>query len=208
MAKGDKCEICDSDFKVHKFQGVCYCNRHYLQMTRYGEILEETRFDDNKIITHVDYAEIIVKNKKGEKTKFQIDLDDVERCSGYKWYLNSQGYAYTHIDNKGISLHRFIMNIEDSKIFVDHRNRIKSDNRKNNLRLCNCSENNINCKIRIQNTSGHTRVSWDKKSNKWCSYIQVNKRKKNLGYFDDIEMAIKVRKEAEEKYYGEFANNS
>jgi len=39
----------------------------------------------------------------------------------------------------------------------------------------------------------------------WRAYIGVNGRSKSLGRFDNIEMAIEARREAEEKYFGEYA---
>jgi len=37
--------------------------------------------------------------------------------------------------------------------------------------------------------------------NRYRVRIQVDKKSKHIGYFDDIESAIKARKEAEEKYF-------
>jgi hypothetical protein len=37
------------------------------------------------------------------------------------------------------------------------------------------------------------------------AYIHIDYRRVHLGYFDNFEDAIKVRKEAEEKYFGEFS---
>lgn len=55
--------------------------------------------------------------------------------------------------------------------------------------------------INANNTSGYKGVCWDKSKNKWISQIQVNKKNIRLGYFTNIEDAIKARKEAEEKYW-------
>ena len=43
-------------------------------------------------------------------------------------------------------------------------------------------------------------VCWSNKSNKWRAYINIDGKQKHLGYFDDIEDAIKARKEAESIY--------
>lgn len=40
-----------------------------------------------------------------------------------------------------------------------------------------------------------------KENNKYRARIQINKKPKHIGYFDNIEDAIKARKEAEEKYF-------
>ena len=43
-------------------------------------------------------------------------------------------------------------------------------------------------------------VCWSNTSNKWRAYINIDGKQKHLGYFDDIEDAIKARKEAESIY--------
>lgn len=40
---------------------------------------------------------------------------------------------------------------------------------------------------------------------KWCAHISINKKQIYLGNFPSFEEAVKARKEAEEKYFGEFA---
>lgn len=79
----------------------------------------------------------------------------------------------------------------------------RNDNRKKNLRFSTPSQNARNRKKNIRNKSGVTGVS--KKKDKWFATICVNGNKIGLGYFQNIEDAIKVRKEAEEKYFGEWS---
>lgn len=43
-------------------------------------------------------------------------------------------------------------------------------------------------------------VCWSNECKKWRAYIGVNGRQKHLGYFDDINDAIKARKDAEDIY--------
>lgn len=54
------------------------------------------------------------------------------------------------------------------------------------------------------NTSGFRGVSQNKKSGKYRAYIQFKKQVYWLGVFDLIEDAVKVRKEAENRIYGDF----
>jgi hypothetical protein len=55
------------------------------------------------------------------------------------------------------------------------------------------------------NTSGVTGVGWNKDSQKWCAYICKNYEQIHLGYFDNFDDAVRARKDAEEKYFGEYA---
>lgn len=85
---------------------------------------------------------------------------------------------------------------------IDHKNRIKSDNRIDNLRDVGQSENTFNAGVRANNTSGVTGVRWAADRNKWEARIRVNYRILYLGRFNGKEDAIAARKNAEQKYFG------
>lgn len=59
-------------------------------------------------------------------------------------------------------------------------------------------------KPKINNTSGHKGISFDKDRNKWVAQIQFKSKHYFLGRYDRKDDAIRVRKEAEEKLFGEF----
>ena len=80
----------------------------------------------------------------------------------------------------------------------------KYDNRRENLRICTQQQNTYNSKIRKNNTSGIIGIYWHKINKNWISYITINYKHINLGSFTDKEDAIKARKDAEIKYFGEF----
>jgi hypothetical protein len=80
---------------------------------------------------------------------------------------------------------------------LDHINGVRTDNRIENLREVERSENQRNQKRRTDNTSGATGVSWYVLQGKWVAEIYVDGKKKNLGYFDTYEEAISARKLAE-----------
>ena len=142
---------------------------------------------------------------KGEE--FYFDLEDYDLIKDYCWHLDAYGYVIsqnsgTKNNRKHIKMHRVLL--PKFKI-VDHINHNKRDNRKYNLREVTDSQNSMNKGIRSNNTSGVTGVYFKKESNKWFAIITVNKKIINLGYFKNFEDAVKARKEAEEKYYGEFS---
>ena len=88
---------------------------------------------------------------------------------------------------------------------VDHKDKPTSNNKIDNLRLATNPQNQMNrVNLPSNNTSGVIGVCWNKKAKKWEAQIRVNKVQKFLGYFINKEDAIKVRKEAEIKYYGNF----
>lgn len=70
-----------------------------------------------------------------------------------------------------------------------------------NCRWTNQTKQLINQRERSDNTSGHTGVSWNKLRNKWRAYITIDGKIKHLGYFVEKEMAIRVRRAYEARYY-------
>ena len=74
--------------------------------------------------------------------------------------------------------------------------------RKNNFLKENTSLALIGSKkVRKNNTTGVTGVNYIKNIKKWNASIFFKGKKINLGYFKNIDDAIKARKEAEEKYF-------
>lgn len=154
---------------------------------------------------------------KGDE--FWFDIEDYDKIKDYCWNYNSDGYVTACLPNskkgKIIRLHRLVMNVTESDIYVDHKthppnDEHKIDNRKSNLRVVTYSQNTMNSSLRSDNSSGCTGVSFHKKDQKWCASITVNQNTIWLGSFINFEDAVKVRKEAEIKYFGEHrydANN-
>lgn len=88
---------------------------------------------------------------------------------------------------------------------LDHINRVRADNRLVNLRECSHRENSANRSVYKSNTSGVPGVSFYPKYGKWTAQIRVAGKAKGLGYFDNMDDAIRARNEAVRTHYGEFA---
>ena len=87
-------------------------------------------------------------------------------------------------------------------LIPDHINRIRHDNRRENLRLITHVENSINCSMQSNNTSGFIGVSWDKSHNLCQVNIRVNGKLIKIGRYKNIEDAKRARLKAELKYFG------
>ena len=88
---------------------------------------------------------------------------------------------------------------------VDHINRNSLDNRIENMRAATPSQNCSNRRLFKNNTSGFRGVAWDKIHKKWTSYISFGGKRKNLGYYDDIDDAAKRSESARNEFHGDYA---
>ena len=130
--------------------------------------------------------------------EFYFDLEDFDKIKDYCWYEDGYGYICSSSFGHNVRMHRIVLGIDDELKDVDHRNHNKNNNQKYNLRICTRSQNSMN----RQNTIG---VHWDKSRSKWISKIRKNYKNIFLGRFDNFKDAVKARKQAEEKYFGEFS---
>ncbi len=70
-----------------------------------------------------------------------------------------------------------------------------------------CKAIPFNKPLKSTNKSGFKGVCWHKKSKKWTSRCIVDGKNYHLGFFDNIEDAVKVVTDFRNKYHGEFANH-
>ena len=132
----------------------------------------------------------------------KISAKDSYLLEQYKWYKNTRGYWVCTNDSR-LYLHRLIMGNPEGS--VDHINGDQEDNRRENLRSCNQSQNCANSKISRNNTSGYKGVSWNRALKKWHAYIMVNRKRIHLGYFASKIRAARAYDKAATQYFGKFA---
>ena len=84
---------------------------------------------------------------------------------------------------------------------IDHINRVRDDNRIENLRAATKLENMQNLPKHKRNTSGILGVSRRNETGKWDARIHVNGRDIRLGSYSTIEEAAAIRAEAKAKYH-------
>lgn len=151
----------------------------------------------NKYVINGSVITIFLTDKHGnDKGTTIVDLECANLVLNTTWRLSTLGYVAGNILGKPIKLHRLITNAPSGKT-VDHINHNKLDNRKSNLRIC---ENKENCRNRKLQHG----VTFNKEKKRWLSRIYVDYKDIFLGYFEDYNDALKARKEAEQKYFGEF----
>ena len=90
---------------------------------------------------------------------------------------------------------------------LDHKDRDRSNNRIDNLRMASHSDNNCNKGRLRTNTSGAAGVSFHRESGKWRVRINRGGTKVFDGLFATREEAIAARRAAIAEFHGEFANH-
>jgi hypothetical protein len=135
-----------------------------------------------------------------------VDDEDFEWLNYWKWYYQKSpngrgGYAARGIRDSrlpggylNVMMHRFINRTPDG-LLTDHKNWNKLDNRRSNLVTATESQNRYNTPLRSDNTSGHKGISWYKQTSRWVAKASVGGKLRTLGYFTNIEDAVKARQE-------------
>ena len=138
-----------------------------------------------------------------------VDDDDFARVSQHKWtalVCEKVVYAMRRVSGKNIKMHRFILQLTDSRIKVDHKDRDGLNNQKGNLRKATVAQNQRNAGVRSDNSSGFKGVGWHK--GKWYVRIHTDSKRLHVGIFSDLMEAAKAYDAAAVKYHGEFASTN
>lgn len=119
----------------------------------------------------------IICKKKTKSGYIQLTIRDGKTA----YHITGHQFAWFIIYNEVVEL-------------IDHENRIKSDNRKSNLRSVTKSQNAMN----MNNVKGYT---FCKRSKRYIALIMVNYKKHHLGTFVTAEEARKCYLENKNKYH-------
>lgn len=121
-------------------------------------------------------------------------------------HMTFSEYLRTKVDYEQIFVHKiiFLMHHGYMPQIVDHIDGNTLNNKIENLRAANLSQNQHNRDICKKNTSGFKNVSWCKRTKKWQVIITCEYKKRAFGRYEDIELADLVAQEARDKYHKEF----
>lgn len=119
-----------------------------------------------------------------------VSLKDFDLVSHFCWHKIPSGYATGSVNGKMVRLHRFIMDAKKDQV-VDHINRNKLDNRRENLRICTQLQNSQNKSISKNKSSKYRGVFYIKSNKKYRASFTYNKKYIHIGEFiTEIEAAM------------------
>lgn len=140
-----------------------------------------------------------------------VDDEDFDRLNEFNWHLREDGYVSRMTKKKNgnrkhLLMHRAIMNITESNVFVDHKDHNKLNNIRTNLRVCNRTENARNMNSFKGSSSKYSGVHFIKRQKQYSAHIRINGKKIHLGTYNNERIAaVRYNLEAV-KLFGEFAN--
>jgi hypothetical protein len=148
--------------------------------------------------------------------KHRIELDRHVRAWNTRYAgnitgsVNNVGYVQVNIGNHNYKAHRLAwlhVHGEWPKSQIDHINRVRTDNRIENLRLATPTENLWNSGVRLDNKSGAKGIDWHKGARKWRARITINDGTRiNLGLFEVLSEASAAYDAYAIAHQGAFAN--
>lgn len=168
--------------------------------------------DANPVIAdHGDWLEIDVSSADFPESTMKIDSDDwLSLCEDFPdgWIEatgKSSNVKYARLFNlNGYSTHVHRLLIPKSKM-IDHVNHDGLDNRRENIRACTPSQNQMNRRSGKNNTSGTTGVWWRSNRKRWMAELNLDGKRVFSKSFKSKDEAIKARELAKKEYFKDFA---
>lgn len=162
-------------------------------------------FDRREIETAGDVAKIPLHGQRGVfKGWALVDIADLPRVQEIAWTLDPRGYVVGRPagSKTSVTMHRWL---EPDFAMVDHRNRDRQDNRRENLRECTQAENSRNTALAANNTSGAKGVT-PTPSGAWRARIWVDRTEIHIGTYPTREAAQQAYDAKATELHGAFAS--
>jgi hypothetical protein len=150
----------------------------------------------NKYKVTDNYVVIYLETGSGETYETYVDTTDLPLIQEYKWFY-VQGYAK---NNKGEPIHKLLMGT-NRYTRVDHKDRDKLNNRRENLRRTDMEGNGSNVGIRKDNKTGIRGVSL-RDNGRYRAGIRHKGQRINLGTYEDKYEAGRAVTRAQLEYFG------
>ncbi|QDH46759.1 putative host cell division inhibitor Icd-like protein [Aeromonas phage LAh_9] len=173
----------------------------------YGEyMLRRTRQEVRDNLTHEYLTEILDYNPDTGVFTWKVDNTNQTRKGDIAGNVTRNGYVDIGVLSGLVFAHIlawFYVTKEWPNKTIDHKNQVRHDNRFENLRLADYSQQQANT-TRKDNTSGYRCVYYNKKSNTWYSVVGFRGEiHRKHGFNSDVEAyywSLQKRKELHESF--------
>lgn len=174
----------------------CGCLRN--ERTRAGRNLPE-KVERVIVVGNIGYIYV-----SGTDKRMLCDKEDIDKLCEYCWEILDTGYARSNNQHKPrIRAHRLVLEAKEGEI-VDHINRNRLDNRKENLRIVSNRANCLHRELHKENKTGYAGVK--KAKHGYTARGMKNGKSILIGKFDNLEDAIEARRKFEIEEYGIYSN--
>lgn len=203
-----QCAICGAEFETKG--GACknarYCSDECRSTKRRNAY--KTRVVIRPSVERI--RELLSYNPKTGQFRWKVELGPRAPKGSKAGRIGHMGYRYIGIDRCVYRAHHvaWVHYYGEWPTYVEHKNRNRSDNRIDNLRLSTHAENTRNQTRHRDNLSGFkgvTRLTKQRRK-QWLARIMVDGKTKRLGYFLTPEEAAHAYNAAAKKFHGEFAS--
>ena len=196
---------CSTDGCAGRLYAKKMCSKHWLRekkgMKPYGG-----GWDKRPAVIEGDIAKIpLGANAKDGYAVVDRYFSHLDR---HNWHMNDSGYAITSINKKHVRMHHLIIGRPPKGMVADHINRVRLDNRKDNLRFVTRQQNSANSSP-TRATSiykgvyySHTRDSGE---DMYAARISDNGISRQLGVFSSQKQAARAYDKAAKLAFGEYA---
>jgi hypothetical protein len=132
-----------------------------------------------------------------------VNATDAQWAGQWRWCLSDEGYAVRNEwvgGHRMVRMHRDLLGLPRGQYpEVDHQNRNRLDNRRENLRICSRGDNSQNKPSQRGSTSRHRGVYWDSTRQKWHAQVRAGGKTYHLGRFSDESEAAQVASDARKR---------
>ena len=167
----------------------------------------DPRYKPSEIRFYGDKIGVLANNTGNE---FIFNVDIYPKLQGVAWHEDNMGYLKRNYQRNKVKHYDYAHHLVvgkplKRKIHVDHIDRNKRNNLKENLRIVPAYLNAANSKKADNNTSGYKGVTFHKGTKKWCARCVVQGKAFELGYFDTSRDAAVAYDMAVKFFCGEYA---
>lgn len=128
-----------------------------------------------------------------------VDDDAPEWIFQRRWHVSNRCYVATSEGGRQRYLHRILMG-EPPGLYVDHINHDTLDNQRANLRVVTNAQNMQNRRgANAGSVTGVRGVSWHRASGSYEVYLEVDGKKRCLGYRKTLEDAAALARAGRER---------